>query len=77
MAWRNITVDGESYRWSGHHYVVVQDGSGRRVCSGPAAFVKGISEDDWERGQRNRGSDGMMRPGDVAAFVKRSRTGSK
>lgn len=71
MAWRNIVVDGKHYRWRGSRYVVVQGNTGKRVASGHAPEIKGITWNDWERGGWKSSSDGMMRPGEVADFIRR------
>lgn len=72
MGWRSIVVDGRQYRWRGASYVVVQDKDGNRVCAGNAPEIKGISWSDWERGGWKSTPDGMMRPGEVAAFIRLS-----
>ena len=74
MGWRNISVDGQNYRWRGSRFVVVQDSEGRRVCAGSAPEIKGITWNDWERGGWKSTPDGMMRPGEVAAFIRRNLT---
>ena len=72
MGWRNIVVDGRQYRWRGASFVVIQDQSGKRVAAGSAPEIKGISWNDWERGGWKITPDGMMRPGEVADFIRRS-----
>lgn len=74
MGWRNLVVDGKNYRWRGSSFVVIQDAAGRRV-GGPrvtAPDIKGISWNDWERGGWKQTRDGMMRPGEVANFIRRA-----
>lgn len=72
MSWRNISVDGKKYRWRGSDFVIVQDEDGKRVAAGNAPTIKGISWNDWERGGWKITCDGMMRPGEVAAFIRRT-----
>ena len=71
-SWRKIIVDGKNYRWRGADFVVVQDENGKRVAAGSAPEIKGISWNDWERGGWKITQDGMMRPSEVAAFIRRS-----
>jgi hypothetical protein len=73
-SWRKIVVDGKNYRWRGSSFVIVQDENGRRVAAGNATEIKGLTWNDWERGHWKRTNDGMMRPGEVAAFVRLSLT---
>lgn len=74
MAWRNLTVDGKKYRWRGSDFVVIQDDNGKRVGKAQlsAPEIKGISWNDWERGGWKITCDGMMRPGEVAAYIRRT-----
>jgi hypothetical protein len=70
---RNIVVDGKTYKWKcGSCFVDIRDDKGNRV--GPpelhASTVKGITPEHWERGQWKITYDGMLRPREVAAFIK-------
>lgn len=72
MNWRKIVVDEKEYRWTGGSaYVVVQDTNGKRVLGASACEIKGITPDVWERGKWKGTSDGMITPGEVAAFIKK------
>lgn len=72
MGWRKIFVGGKQYRWRGADFVVIQDENGKRVASGSAPEIKGTDWNVWERGGWKRTCDGMMRPGDVAAYIRRT-----
>jgi hypothetical protein len=71
-SWRKLVVDGKNYRWRGSDFVVIQDEHGKRVGGArvTAPQIKGDDWNVWERGQWKRTSDGMMRPGEVAAFIR-------
>lgn len=73
MAWRNLTVDGKKYRWRGSSFIVIQDEGGKRVGKAQlsAPEIKGTDWNVWERGQWKHTNDGMMRPGEVAAYIRR------
>jgi hypothetical protein len=77
MGWRNLIVDGKKYRWRGSSFVVIQDEHGKRVGKAQlsAPEIKGEDWNVWERGQWKRTNDGMMRPGEVAAFIRRTVAG--
>jgi hypothetical protein len=67
---RKIEVLGHAYRWTvGGPGVIVWDEAGRQHQA--ALFdVAGIHWDTFERGHRKKTSDGMIRPGQVAAWIE-------
>lgn len=68
--WRSIEVDGKTYRYRGESYLVIQDSDGRRLAGAPMHSIKGVDVFVWERGQRKRTSDGMLKPAEIAAFIR-------
>lgn len=67
---RLITVDGIRYKWfCGSSYVTCRSEAGVKFCD-TAANVKGITNSDWERGQRKRSGDGMVTPQEVSAWIR-------
>lgn len=75
-SWRNIEVDGDTYRWkAGRTYVVIQNAEGKRIGSPTltAAEVKNINAYNWEEGQRDGSPEGMIRPGEISSFIRSQR----
>lgn len=72
MAWRKIVVNDKTYRWTGSGNVVIQNAEGKRVSPPflPAAEIKGITYDQYERGQHKRTTDGMLTPRDISTYIK-------
>jgi len=67
---RLLTVAGTKWRWrvgrGGN--VIAYSEYGERRCAGAWA-IRGMDPDTFERGQRKRTSDGMVRPADIAKWL--------
>jgi len=69
MGWRNITVDGDLYRWRvGRSYVQIRGGGIRDTFT--CGAVKGLTPDLFDRGKWKQTSDGMIMPSDVSRFIR-------
>lgn len=66
---REIFVCGVKWKWSvGSSFVVAYSEKGEKRTSG-VAEVKGISNENWERGKWKRTRDGMLKPSDVERWL--------
>lgn len=73
MAYRKLIVDGEAWSYYvGGTYTVLRapDGKKKVVSS---STVTGRSPDTFDRGQWKKTSDGMVRPSDVVAYIRKIR----
>ena len=68
-----VQSGGKNWRYrvgkGGHVVLYCEDGK-RRLCVG-AWTIKGIAPDDFDDGKWDRSTDGMLRPGDVVAWLDR------
>jgi hypothetical protein len=72
MKGRRIVVDGEVWTWRvGRGGGVVARSEDGEVRKAKAWDLKGLTPDNFERGKWKETSDGMLRPREVAKWLKK------
>lgn len=78
MNWRRLTVEGREYRWRGRSFFIIQNDAGQRIAGADGWAIKNALEpgvnspDTWERGHWKKTVDGMVRPAEIAAFIRQT-----
>lgn len=69
MAYRNIEVDGKSYRWTcGREKVIIQNSEGKRVAEVYAGNIGVVN--DWTDGHYGPFHDVTVTPKHVANYIR-------
>ncbi len=72
MSWRSIEVDGTTWRYRvGRQHVKFR---GPRTFFKSIAEVKGVGPGDVDRGKWKKTSDGMLRPSEIANYLRHEAT---
>ena len=74
--WRNLTVGGKAWRYcvGKGGGIVARHGEERRFIQ--AWDIKGMTPDNYDKGQWKKTNDGMVLPSEVAAWLESTQEGN-